>query len=198
MNEFYSDSTNYDNKKIPKSIEKETKIALSHYPELEGIEIEFRFKKNLKKSIMNAQPRFWDLFKIRKKRSYYIHISETFSIEDEEFKITEIPSDVLIGWLGHELGHIKDYQHRSALNMVWFGVKYTLSSGFIREAERIADTYAVNNGMGEFIIVTKNFILNHTHLTNEYKERIKRLYLSPDEIMHLIDELENSGEPLID
>ena len=48
---------------IPEVITQEAKIALSHYPELTDVAIEFKFKKNIKKSTMQAQPSFWSVFK---------------------------------------------------------------------------------------------------------------------------------------
>ena len=83
-----------------------------------------------------------------------------------------------------------DYSDRRGFNMVLFGMRYLLSSNYIREAERAADTYAVNRGMGEYILATKDFILSHANLSEVYKARIKRLYLSPEEILELVEELE--------
>lgn len=184
------DSLVFTNKIIPPSIEDEVRIALSHYPELLETPIEFKFKKKIKKSFMQAQPKFSGLFSKRKNRSYYVMISETFNLEDEEFGVDDIPSDVLIGWIGHELGHIMDYRERKGFNMMVFGIRYVLSNRYIREAERTADTYAVNHGMGEYILATKDFILSHANLSEVYKARIKRLYLSPEEIVELVEELE--------
>lgn len=191
-----NDTDFLDNKIIPESILKEVTIALSHYPELADTPIEFKFKTNIKKSFMQAQPRFMDIFKNKKKRAYYVMISESVTIEGEEFTVSEVPTDVLIGWIGHELGHIMDYRERSGFNMVVFGVRYMFSKGFIKEAERAADTYAVNHGMGNYILATKDFILNHTSLSENYKNRIKRLYMSPEEIMVLVDELHELEEKL--
>ena len=182
------DSLKFSNKIVPDTIWREVYVALSHYPELKDTPIEFRFKKNIKKSFMQAQPKVGGLFKKRKNRSYLIFINEKFTIEDEVFDITSVPSEVLIGWIGHELGHIMDYRERSAANLIWFGVKYVTSNNYIREAERAADTYAVNHGLGENIIATKNFIINHSKLSDSYKSRIEDLYLSPEEIMVLINE----------
>ena len=41
---------------FPKSLAHEIKIALSHYPELSDISIEFKFKSKIRKSTMQAQP----------------------------------------------------------------------------------------------------------------------------------------------
>ncbi|WP_300434579.1 hypothetical protein [Christiangramia sp.] len=183
------DSLKFTNKIVPDIIWREAYVALSHYPELKDTPIEIRFKKNIKKSFMQAQPKVSSLLKNRKNRSYFIFINEEFSIEGEKFDVTTVPSDVLIGWIGHELGHIMDYRDRSAAEMLWFGVKYITSKNYIREAERAADTYAVNHGLGQHIIATKDFILNHSKLSENYKDRIQDLYLSQEEIMVLIEEI---------
>ncbi|MFV8281516.1 hypothetical protein ACNKXS_08220 [Christiangramia marina] len=183
------DSLEYSNKIVPDNIWRETYVALSHYPELKDTPIEFKFKKNIKKSFMQAQPKLSGFFKNRKNRSYVIYINEKFKIEDETFSVKDVPSEVLIGWLGHELGHVMDYRDRSAIDMLWFGIRYVTSNNYIREAERAADTYAVNHGLGQNIIATKDFILNHSKLSESYKSRIQDLYLSQEEIMVLIDEI---------
>jgi len=187
--EKYSNNFKITNKIIPESIFTEAMTALSFYPELKDTPIEFKFKKKIKKSFMQAQPKFSGIFKNKKNRSYYIMISEKFNIEDEEFSITEVPSEVLIGWIGHELGHVMDYQERSGFNLIKFGISYLTSNNFIKEAERAADTFAVSHGMGDYILATKDFILNHAHLSEVYKNRIRRLYLSPEEILLLVEEL---------
>lgn len=179
----------FENKIVPDDIWREAFIALSHYPELKDTPIEFKFKQKIKKSFMQAQPKVATLLKNKKKRSYYVLISEKVVIDDEVFEVKNAPSDVLIGWIGHELGHIMDYRERSSANMLWFGIKYLTSKNYIKEAERAADTYAVNHGLGKYIIATKDFILNNTNLADSYKSRIKKLYLSQEEIMVLVDKL---------
>lgn len=183
------DSLKFSNKIVPDEIWREAYVALSHYPELKDTPIEFRFKKNIKKNFMQAQPKLSGVFKTRKHRSYVINMNAKINIEGQEFDLTKVPSDVLIGWLGHELGHVMDYRNRGTFGMIWFGIKYITSNNYIQEAERAADTYAVNHGMGKYIIATKDFILNHAHLTQEYKDRIKKLYLSQEEIMVLVNDL---------
>lgn len=173
---------------IPDSIQTEAKSALSYFPQLDSVPIEFKFKQNIKKSTMQARPTFGSFFRSKKNRRFVILISETFKISDKEFRTRDIPSEILIGWIGHELGHIIDYQDRSKLNLIWFGIKYLLSENHIVEAERAADTFAVFHGMEDYILKTKDFILNHAQITTSYKDRIKKYYLSPEEIMELVNQ----------
>ncbi|MCR9226183.1 MAG: hypothetical protein NXH90_02015 [Flavobacteriaceae bacterium] len=176
---------------IPESIEQEARIALGYFPELEDIPIEFKFKKNIKKSVMQAQPTWSGLLKPKSSRSYVILISEKFKISGEEFKTVDVPKDVLIGWLGHELGHVMDYQQRGNLNLIGFGIRYVLLKEFVKKAERAADSFAVSRGMSEYILKTKRFILDNSEIDQTYKMRIKQYYLSPDEIMEMVKELDS-------
>ncbi|MEB8328878.1 hypothetical protein OO009_05885 [Flavobacteriaceae bacterium KMM 6897] len=173
---------------LPKSIEKEATIALSHYPKLSNTKITFKFKKNINKSTMQARPTFRSFFRSKKNRAYVILISEYFNIADRQYKTTDMPTNILIGWFGHELGHIIDYKNRSNLNLLVFGCQYLFSPNHIIEAERTADCFAVAHGMEEYILETKNYILGHTGISESYRDRIKRYYLSPEEIMLMVEQ----------
>jgi len=175
---------------IPEILKEEATVALSYYPQLKNTAIEFRFKNDIKKSTMQAQPVFCSLLKSKSKRKYLVLISRKFKISGQEFKTVHVDRDILIGWLGHELGHILDYQHRSSLNLIWFGVKYLFSDHYIKEAERAADSFAVSSGMANYILKTKHFILNNADIDEAYKARIKKYYLSPDEILLLVKQRE--------
>lgn len=181
---------------IPQTIHDEINTALEYYPELKETSIEFRFKPNIKKSTMQARPTFGSFFRTKKNRKYVVLISETFKISDKKFLTTHIPSDILIGWIGHELGHIIDYQDRSKFNLIWFGIKYVLSDNHIVEAERAADTYAVSHGMEDYILKTKDFIINNAEITQTYKLRIQKYYLSPEEIMDIVNDRDKTLESI--
>ncbi len=132
---------------------------------------------------MLAQPQVWTLFLPKKRRRYVIIMSRRFVLEEgKTLDIEEFPRDVLIGWLAHELGHIKDYCHRSTFQMILFGIKYLFSGLHIKKAERAADIYAIEAGLDKFIGVTKTYILNHSDLSQSYKDKISKLYLGPEEI----------------
>ena len=57
----------------------------------------------------------------------------------------------------------------------------------IVEAEYPADTYAIEHNMESYILKTKDFILNNADIHKPYKLRMKKFYLSPEEIMDIID-----------
>lgn len=178
------------NKQIPRVIEQNVLIALSHYPELEKTHIRFIFKQNIKGSIMQAQPVLSSIFKQRKDRVYQINISALFKLKHSAEPIHQLPDNILIGWIGHELGHIMDYETRGKMNLVGFGVSYVFSAKYRRQRELVADTFAVESGLGKYIIDTKRFILDHAELPAAYKDKIARIYLSPDAIVEQVRKLE--------
>ncbi len=184
----------YDKLIAPDSIREEAEIALSFYPQLFETEIEFKFNDMVRKNFMQAQPKWKSFFRSRKNRAYIVLISKKFKVENNYFTIDEVPKDVLIGWLGHELGHVMDYRSRGTFDMLLFGLKYLYSHAHIQEVERAADDFAVKHGMGQYILKTKNFILNHTSLSEKYKQHMRRFYLSPEEILELINRYDETGE----
>ena len=174
-------------KTIPDEIYFQVLETLSYYPELKNTPITFRFKNPQEQIIMSAQPVFKTLFRVLDERAYYVNISRTIKLGSDSMKIEDLPKDVLIGWLGHELGHLMDYKDRSAWGMIKFGIGYLLFPNFVKGAERKADEYAVQHGLGNYIVKTKNYILNHAEIPLSYKEKMKKLYLSPEEIMQMVD-----------
>ncbi len=182
------------NKQIPRVIKQQVLKSLSFYPELKNTVIRFNFKKNIRTSLMQAQPVFSTLLYKRKNRRYRINISSHFKLSSYDLPITEIPEEVMVGWIVHELGHIMDYEHRSNAAIVLFGTRYLFSPKYVKEAERVADTYAVEHGSGKFILATKRFILDHAEIPQEYKNKITRLYLSPDVIVELVKKLEKKKQ----
>ena len=181
-------------KEIPAEIEDNVLKALSFYPELKHTMISFLFKTNIKTSVMQAQPVFRTLLQKRKPRRYRINISTNFKMVHMQMPIEQLPDDVLIGWIGHELGHILDYETKSNREMVSFGLRYFLSPSYVKQAEMIADSLAVERGLGHYIVATKRFILDHAHLPQAYKDKIARLYLSPDIILEQVKKLEEKKQ----
>ena len=180
-------NTEHQNKEIPELLNTEIVKALSYYPALQDVPIQFRLKENVRGSLMQAQPHLKSFLYGRK--GYIINISKYLNITGQKMRIQDLPEDVLVGWIGHELGHIMDYIGRSFFGMVKFGFGYLFSHKFILGAEREADLYAIKHGLADNIIAAKNFILNHATLPKWYIEKIRRFYMSPEEVL----ELANTG-----
>ncbi len=179
--------TNY--KIIPDTMREVILTALSFYPELENTHIEFAFRDHINKSVMQAQPKISTFFKRKSKRKYIVKISRYLELNEGKVDITTLPCDVLVGWIGHELGHIVDYKDRGTLAMIGFGMQYLFFDSYIVAAERRADLYALEHGLGDNIVTTKQFVLNNVDIPDVYKARIRRLYLSPEDFMLLLSEV---------
>ncbi|MFC5412447.1 hypothetical protein ACFPMF_24190 [Larkinella bovis] len=179
-------------KTIPAVIKKNVLTALSFYPELKNTTIRFCFKQRIRSSVMQAQPVFRSLLNRRKNRAYRIYISALFKLTHSAVPIHQLPDAIMIGWIGHELGHIMDYERRSTLGMAGFGLSYLFSPAYVKKVERIADHFAVERGLGHYLVETKRFILNHAELPQAYKDKIARLYVSPEEIVEQVKKLEEA------
>ena len=178
------------NKVIPGIIERNVLTALSFYPALQHTPIRFVFKQRIRSSVMQAQPVFSTLLKRRKHRAYQINISALFKLTHTAIPIHQIPDEIMIGWIGHELGHIMDYERRSNLGLIGFGIGYVTSAAYVKKVERLADDFAVRHGLGRYLIATKRFILDHADLPQRYKDKIARLYVSPELITEQVRLLE--------
>ena len=185
-------------KRIPIEILEPVKEALSHFPDLEDVDITFEFKEKISGSVMQAQPKVFSLFVDGKdKRKYRIKITRLLDFGDIIIPIEKVPNDALVGWIGHELGHIMDYLDRSSTNMMRFGFKYIVSKQKVVEAELAADSYAIECGLGHQVLATKEYILNHEGFDDEYKEKIRTLYMTPEAIVNLQEEM-NEEESIFD
>ncbi len=170
----------------PDQLKNEIHKAVSFFPKLENTILHFHLTDRMRSITMKAQPSFISLFKKRNKRTYHIYISKTFKNASKEISISDLPSDVLIGWLGHELGHIMDYEQMTNWQLMKFGFNYLVFDEHYNESEHTADFYAVRYGMEQYLIKKRKFILEQPEIFDTYKKKFKDHYLSPDDIVHLV------------
>lgn len=170
--EMNIDFQNIESNKIKESFEKVVRAydVLHPYP----ITLEQRPIKN---TTMQAKPviGFFDLFGTRKR--YKVNLARYVS-DSDDISVRGLPAEVLTGWFAHELGHLVDYEKRSNMGMVGFGIRYLTSGKFKRRAEHAADQIAIDHGFHNEIIATKRFILEHELLGDRYKERINKYYMT--------------------
>jgi hypothetical protein len=166
--------------------------TLAAYPELHGRPIYLR-KLAMKRSTMRAQPVINRGFFHRDTRHYRVDFSDHLNVT-QHVDVQNLPKDVIVGWFAHELGHVVDYLNRPVLGMISFGLGYALWSRYMRKAERIADTIAVEHGFGNEVRATKSYLLEHATLPPHYKKRLEKYYLSADELEGIIMAWEEERE----
>jgi hypothetical protein len=125
--------------------------ALSGYKPLHHFKIMLHQRK-MPQTTMRAQPVLKSLL-FKNSQVYKVELSNSANLE-QEVVISEVPDDVLKGWFAHELGHVMDYLNRGFFGMLWFGLRYVLSSRFRIITEHEADKISIRHGMAEDILKT--------------------------------------------
>ncbi len=159
--------------------------VLSHYEPLQSRKIDL-IQRKLKKTTMRAQPVLSTFFGSKKNRRYKIEMNNKVTLPNH-IKLEDLDDDVLFGWLAHEMGHVMDYLRHGFFGMLKYGVLYLISSNFRMGAERRADLFAIEYGMSDKILATKEYILEKSSLSNKYKNRIRKYYMSADEVLMMVE-----------
>lgn len=160
--------------------------VLNQYKRLHPHEVQL-IQKRIKASTMQAQPVLTVSSFFSSVKRYKIQLGK-FVRDSEELKVNDLPEKVLTGWFAHELGHLVDYERRSNWRMLIYGLKYLISADFRRKTEHEADYIAIEHGFHDEIIATKKYILEHDLLEEKYKAKIRKYYLSIEDVEMCIKE----------
>jgi hypothetical protein len=171
------------NKIIPKEIELECLTALSFYPELKYTSIEFKFARL--NFTMISKPRFRSVLKSREKRQYVIVIQKP-GPSKTHLQWQELSFNALVGWIGHELGHIVHYSNKSTAGIMFIGVKYGIP-GYRRKMERFTDQVAIQHNLGFALYEGVDYTMKCPHASAHYKRSQEKFYLQPNEILSRIE-----------
>jgi hypothetical protein len=177
------------NKRYPSAIKNEVEAAIAYYPDLDDIAIHFRWGVFTQHSFMLAQPKIQTLLQNKKKRAYQIIMRKDFFLKNGQFANGRIPSDVMIGWLGHELGHVLDYKNRNSLDLIRFGILYYFWIPFLKKAEITADRNAVLHGMIKELVVSKEFGRDPKYFPMSYVNKLNGLYPSVQDVKEWAEEV---------
>lgn len=134
-----------NNKTIPNKIESQVLVALSHYPELRDVDIDFVMKKH--NTAHTSAPKVLSLFKKKKKRKYKITISTDIKPLLAPGMHDRLSFNARVGVIGHELGHTAYYHERNSLQVIAFGFKY-LFKKFRQKVENETDRIAIRHNLG--------------------------------------------------
>jgi hypothetical protein len=168
------------NKIIPSEIETECLAALSFYPELKDVAIEFRFGHI--KSTMLARPKVNSLVYSRENRRYVVIINNPRKDNPCTLSWDELSFNALTGWIGHELGHIVYYTGKSSPGIVVAGMRY-LHPEYKKSMERETDMTTIRHNMGFALYEGLRYTFCCSRASAGYKAGLKKYYLSLDEIV---------------
>jgi hypothetical protein len=171
------------NKRYPKQYEHAILYALAGYPELRHTRINFELAYSGSVPY-STRPTFASLFLPAAKRTYCIQILERADGPKEAALLKNLPEEVQVAVIAHELAHVVQYNARSS----WELIKRTMSAPFPaarKDIERSADIGAIQHGFGEALHRQAVYIRRIPGYTEERKS-INKYYLKPHEIMEYL------------
>lgn len=169
---------------VPESYRTPFLIAISAYPELQGVPIHFE-EGDLKTS-MAAQPVPSSLFGPRGERRYRILV-DTLDPGSEGKLFSELPFDARIGIMAHELAHVLDYVDRDIGGLLQYGLRYVFE-GSRKALEARTDRIAVDRGFGWQLLAFKAHLREKAELAPSYLAYKEKIYLSAEDLRGLLQE----------
>ena len=181
---------NYGNKKLlPIGFEKQALIALSYFPELRDIKIQFRVKNKI--TPLATRPSVIGMFRKAQKRRYIVTISKNSISFLDSIILQNLNYNAQIGVLGHELGHVLDFSKKSIGGMynVIFG---HLSKKYTDRFEFNTDQICIDHGLGYQLLawsanVRENLkTINWQGADNLLPSAKNERYMNPSTIISII------------
>lgn len=168
-------------KVYPQEYEQQFLLALSHYPELKDVVIELKYSKE--RTTMACRPKITSLFS--EERTYYILINDKEDFDG--ILLNDVPFNAQIGVIGHELAHVVDFENKTLTGVVKTGLGY-LKENYKRKLEHKIDAMTTAHGLGWQLYEWATYsMFEAPFATQTYKDFKKRIYMSPDQIMELLE-----------
>ncbi len=143
--------------------------AKSRYASLQHANIILTFRKELFFT-MRATVIFSSFF--NKKRTYIVVVNTSKS-----HALSQLSQDDLIGWIGHELAHIVEYETMTNKELVLFFVKYIFNLKFRFFVERRVNALACNNGFAKELFQTFKKFSSLEGFGAHYKRYLLKHYI---------------------
>jgi hypothetical protein len=164
------------NKKFIEQYKSQCLLALSFYPELHDVEINFLLSKE--STTMACRPDIGSLLK--NKRTYNIFINNKSDFEG--ILLPDVPFNAQVGVIGHEIAHIVDYENRNLLGVIQVGIDY-LNMERKQVCENYIDMLTIEKGLGWQLYDWAQYSMyDSPKATDKYKEFKRNIYLNPAQI----------------
>ena len=177
------------NKEIPFQYDTLVRIALKYYPELENTKIRIRIKKQ--SSPLTARPKLFAIFRNASKRKYIITISNKVDSRFSTILLNNLSYNSQIGVIGHELGHITDYNKRNGIYFIKT-LFMNLNKSKIDRFEYNTDMRCIEHGLGYQLLSWSKEVRLKLNLIQwkgiKYLEaKGQERYMNPESIVKLMD-----------
>jgi hypothetical protein len=151
-------------------------VALSRYPELKNTRIEFLFRNIT--ATMETRPKI-NFKAFTKDRTYQVFINLNKG-KNRALDIDSLSETIKIGWIAHELGHVVDYESRTAFSLMAMGLFYVSVPSFKRNIEQSVDIITIRHGLGWEHCEGVEYMLTKSNATEKYKKNNLKYYLPMD------------------
>lgn len=168
-------------KRLAKGYELQCLLALSHYPELKEVPIEFRIEETF--IPLASRPEPLSVLFPWIKRKFLVVISSKSADFFEEILMHNLPFNEQVGVLGHELAHTLYYLDKNSFQLAQIAYKYQYDGDFHDSFERETDKRAVAHGLGYQLYDYAFFVRKSFGNTQaEIEQEEGGTYLSPREL----------------
>jgi hypothetical protein len=181
------------NKIFPAVYEPQILIALSYFPELKNITIEFRLKKT--NTPLSSKPKLFGLLQSAKNRRYIVTISEATNSRLEPILFKNLNFNAQVGVLGHELSHVSDYMTKGFGKMSNLLLIEIFSKKQVDSFESRTDLICIYHGLGYQLLewsksVRQNLKIEYWCGADNLQYMTKKeRYLNPETIVKAIESL---------
>jgi len=177
---------NGTNKSLPENFELQALLALSHYPELKDIRIEFHEESAM--IPLSSRPRIKSLLRNKSKRIYKVVISNKSLEEMEDILLDKQPFNSQVGIIGHELAHTGHYSTMGFFSITGMGIAY-IFPGYRARYEKVTDFETIKHGLGWQLLEFAEFTRSRPSVTEKSIRWMDKYYLNPEEIKMFMDEM---------
>lgn len=140
--------------------------ALKFYPELVNVKIKFKYKSI--KQTMNSRPSPVNVFKSKANRRYTILVNDNQGkVKGLDFE--KLSFNIKVGWIGHELAHICEYESSGNWGIFCFALRYVTSKDYVRKVERNTDLITIQHGLAFQLYDGIEFITANDDISEKYR-----------------------------
>ncbi|MBD0350866.1 MAG: hypothetical protein ICV53_22395 [Flavisolibacter sp.] len=152
------------NKIIPVQYKKQIITALTFFPELKDVAIEFKVKQTCK-APLTTTPTVTSILKPQNKRKFVITIRNLQSKNFQPILFENLPYNTQVGVIGHELSHVIDFSRKNSFGLIANGIQQ-VSYRYVDRFEYQTDSICVAHGLGYQLLDWSIYVRRSLHRNN--------------------------------